>query len=176
MAGYDWSNGMSNNAVAAYDNGEKPISRWNKSDIIEIVEELGWDVKSLKKFSTDALKSVLLSETSWHHTGKKFRRTHFYSFNESFTEEEALKKLSEWKKPEKKSDNYKLKITHLDVPFTEGQRVESIKFKSLGTVSLIGEKYTYVLTDTGKELNIFHKNVKKYFTPIKEEWVLKNTI
>ena len=37
MAGYNGYS-MSNNAVSAYDNGEKPLSKWRKSDILEEIE------------------------------------------------------------------------------------------------------------------------------------------
>ena len=38
MAGYNgWS--MSNNAVAAYEDGEKPLSKWTKTDIFGMIEE-----------------------------------------------------------------------------------------------------------------------------------------
>lgn len=38
MAGYSgWS--MSNNAVDAYSNGEKPLSKWTKADIFDTIEE-----------------------------------------------------------------------------------------------------------------------------------------
>ena len=38
MAGYNgWS--MSNNAVAAYEDGEKPLSKWTKADIFDAIKE-----------------------------------------------------------------------------------------------------------------------------------------
>lgn len=38
MAGYNGFS-MSNNAVAAYEDGEKPLSKWTKADIFEIIED-----------------------------------------------------------------------------------------------------------------------------------------
>ena len=46
---------MSNRAREAYDDGEKPLSKWSKAEIIEAVEEyaeeteLHFDIKLLKK-------------------------------------------------------------------------------------------------------------------------------
>ena len=38
MAGYNgWS--MSNNAVMAYKDGEKPLSKWTKKDILDAIEK-----------------------------------------------------------------------------------------------------------------------------------------
>ena len=34
MAGYDYYAGMSNNAVYAYEDGRKPLSKFTKSDLI----------------------------------------------------------------------------------------------------------------------------------------------
>ena len=53
MAGYNgWS--MSNNAVEAYANGEKPLSKWSKADILEAIEEqeveLNCTIEKLRKF------------------------------------------------------------------------------------------------------------------------------
>lgn len=38
MAGY-YNHSMSNNAIAAYAYGEKPLSRWRKRDILETAAE-----------------------------------------------------------------------------------------------------------------------------------------
>ena len=52
MAGYNgWS--MSNNAVAAYEDGEKPLSKWTKADIFDAIKEqeieLKCSIESLRK-------------------------------------------------------------------------------------------------------------------------------
>lgn len=88
MAGYNGYS-MSNNAVSAYDNGEKPLSKWRKSDILEEIEieinagrlELLCDYKKLKKLSATALKEVCLYRSSWHHTSNYYNRTDFYSID-----------------------------------------------------------------------------------------------
>ena len=78
---------MSRRAAAAYDNGEKPLSKWTKGDIIariaEKEEEEGEDlpngyIEKLKKVSLRILKNFFLQETSWHHTGKFCNETKFY--------------------------------------------------------------------------------------------------
>lgn len=75
---------MSNNAVAAYDNGEMPLSKWTKSAILnELVEqEANPDIIALaKKMTVAQLKDVFLYKSSWHHTSKMYNRTDFYSVN-----------------------------------------------------------------------------------------------
>lgn len=79
MAGYSGYS-MSNNAVAAYENGEKPLSNWTKKAILEILESEGLsNLQDLKKMSAKLLKEVCLVRTSWHHTSKMYNKTDFYS-------------------------------------------------------------------------------------------------
>ena len=60
---------MSERAVIAYENGEKPLSKWTKTAIINTVLDYRDDFEydELKKYSKDALK-VFLAYSSWHHT------------------------------------------------------------------------------------------------------------
>lgn len=82
-------NKMSERAYEAYESGEKPLSKWTKTAIINTVldyrDDFGYD--ELKKYSKDALK-VFLIYSSWHHTGSYFNETSFYSLDESFIENE----------------------------------------------------------------------------------------
>jgi integrase len=100
MAGY-YGFSMSNNAVEAYTSGEKPLSKWTKSEIIELInDEDEYKATLFKKVNTKILKETLLEKTSWHHTSNWFNRTDFYSFNYERLEElneEEIKKLSEIK-------------------------------------------------------------------------------
>ena len=81
--GYDWSRGMSNNAVAAYEAGEKPMSKWTNAAINEAIDndsgassEVAERLKALPK---EAKQAMLLEYASWHHTGKYYNRTRFFS-------------------------------------------------------------------------------------------------
>ena len=80
--GYDgWS--MSNNARSAYANDKRPLSRWTKSDILDVCENLAklndieLDYGKLSKLNLFTLKQLLVY-SEWHHTGKFFNRTDFY--------------------------------------------------------------------------------------------------
>jgi hypothetical protein len=80
MAGY-YHYSMSNNAVEAYDSGQKPMSKWTKKAIFEALAS--YDVKSehfelFKAMTVDQLRSTLLTYCGWHHTSKYFNRTDFY--------------------------------------------------------------------------------------------------
>lgn len=88
MAGYNGFN-MSNNAVAAYESGEKPLSKWTKADVIEAIEDaireeeltLICSMQKLKKIPVKILKSVCLYRSSWHHTSNYYNKTIFYSLD-----------------------------------------------------------------------------------------------
>lgn len=90
MSGY-WGNRMSNNAVKAYAEGEKPYSKWKKKDIISKIEEmtaheglkLNCSITDLKLLPADALKEHCLCRSSYHHTGKYYQKTDFYSLDSS---------------------------------------------------------------------------------------------
>lgn len=85
MAGYRGYS-MSNNAVSAYDDGEKPISKWSESDVISaIADELGVNESDIKlKYPY----RYYLKKTSWHHTSSKYNKTDFYSV--SFDDEDII--------------------------------------------------------------------------------------
>lgn len=97
MAGYSgWS--MSNNAVDAYSNGEKPLSKWTKADIFDTIEEqeieLKCSMEKFKKLPVKVLKEVCLRYSSWHHTSNHYNQTDFYSLDisriENLTDEKLI--------------------------------------------------------------------------------------
>ena len=108
MAGYNGYS-MSNNAVAAYENGEKPLSKWTKADILEGIEKairkeeltLNCSMEKLKKLNVKLLKEICLTYSSWHHTSNHYNKTEFYSLDYDEIEELTDKKieniLSEYK-------------------------------------------------------------------------------
>lgn len=108
MAGYNgWS--MSNNAVAAYEDGEKPLSKWTKTDIFEAINEqeveLKCSIEKLKKLPVKVLKEIGLMRTSWHHTSNHYNKTDFYSLDvksiESLTDNRIEELLLDYKADKK---------------------------------------------------------------------------
>lgn len=84
-----WS--MSERACAAYAGGERPKSKWRKSDIVEAVLDLDedgyWEEAGVGKATLHALREHFLTRSSWHHTSKCFNETDFYSIDEEAVEE-----------------------------------------------------------------------------------------
>lgn len=109
---------MSNNAITAYESGEKPLSKWTKAVILEAVEneevELKISMETLKKIPVNTLKEKCLAKSSWHHTSSHYNKTDFYDIwwngvenltdkdadnvtvKEKETEERWLCKFLEW--------------------------------------------------------------------------------
>lgn len=97
---------MSVRAAEAYDHGEKPMSHWTKDEILCVLEdeyELEYD---FSKIARDTLADFFLTQTSWHHTGKFYNKTVFYSFDEdrasNFTQED-YENLLEWNEKRKET-------------------------------------------------------------------------
>ena len=114
MAGYNGFS-MSNNAVAAYESGEKPLSKWTKADIIEAIEDaikeneliLNCNLEKLKKLKVNVLKQICLYCSSWHHTSNHYNKTDFYSLDiDSIPEltDEKINRIIEDYKEEKSEE------------------------------------------------------------------------
>ncbi|MDU2929036.1 DUF6861 domain-containing protein [Negativicoccus succinicivorans] len=86
--GYD-GNSMSNRARAAYDLGEKPMSKWTKDEIIKAVDNYLYDEEPETAISIDEIKALpawllrqeFLTCRSWHHTGALYNVTDFYGLD-----------------------------------------------------------------------------------------------
>lgn len=90
MVKYDQSGyvgqSMSVRADKAYQNGERPASRWGKSEMLAAAEVSGADPKTLANMATytvSELRRDSLVKTSWHHTGKMANATDFFSIREA---------------------------------------------------------------------------------------------
>lgn len=124
MAGYNGFS-MSNNAVAAYEDGEKPLSKWTKTDIFDAINEqeveLKCSIEKLKKLPVKVLKEICLIYSSWHHTSNHYNKTDFYSLDidriENLTDDKIEELLSDYKadkKVESKPSEEKWKCAFLE--------------------------------------------------------------
>lgn len=103
MAGYcGWS--MSNNALDCYDNNIRPKSTWTRSELLdEIKETYGEEIRDrAKKHTLGFLRDCFLSYDSWHHTGKHYRCTDFYRFDDGIKSDELENILNEVEVKEEK--------------------------------------------------------------------------
>lgn len=84
MAGYDGYS-MSNNAREAYESGEKPMSKWTKTAIMDELDKAycagDLPLEALETadgMKASDLKDAVLVYASWHHTSAKYNKTAFY--------------------------------------------------------------------------------------------------
>ncbi len=79
---------MSNRAVEAYSNGEMPLSRWSRN---EILDRCGDKAMALSKLTLSELRRELLVSAGWHHTSSRCNVTDFFVIDadalESMTDE-----------------------------------------------------------------------------------------
>lgn len=147
---------MSERAVIAYENGEKPLSKWTKTAIINTVLDYRDDFEydELKKYSKDALK-VFLAYSSWHHTGTYFNETEFYSLDEDFIElskkeivEVLNNRMSESKKAKESKKEEKLQKCFITYVEWEGTRKhpKAVDREAYGII-----KGNWVHTEYGKK-------------------------
>ena len=81
MRGQDMNSGydgyrMSKRAAEAYGNGERPLSRWTKKELLAAIRD-----ERIRKYSLPVLKSYFLWRSSWHHTSRFANSTDFYSID-----------------------------------------------------------------------------------------------
>lgn len=78
---------MSRRAAEAYEDGEKPRSKWTKKAMIAAIKDACDDLDlaydpAIEKMKKDELFHTFLYNSSWHHTGKFFNETDFYAIDE----------------------------------------------------------------------------------------------
>lgn len=96
--GYDGYS-MSNNARTAYEDGEKPKSKWTKAEILKAVEDIDASkVDLVRKVNAETLRNRLLIRTSWHHTSKMYNATDFYDIDVDKVQELTAQSVSMWAK------------------------------------------------------------------------------
>jgi len=147
---------MSNRAVEAYSNGEKPLSKWTKAEIISAVSELDpAKAELLKSVKLLTLKEKALCYSSWHHTSNRYNETKFYCIDEDFvngiTEEDIAEMALAKRDAKKESKTYKGDIFYLEWSGT--RNYPKAEEKSLSNVNIEERgSFYYVTDDAGNKL------------------------
>ena len=118
-SGYDGYS-MSKRAVEAYEQGEKPYSKWKKSDILEMLKEHDTSVEYdfLKKLPLSVLKKMYIKYSSYHHTGKYCNSTNFYDFEfKDYSKDEILEMIEFDKKSKEKEKNKEIQYYYTYIKF-----------------------------------------------------------
>ena len=149
---------MSIRAAEAYKNGEKPISKWKKSVMLEVIEkyieehDVAFTMSELKKVPKTVLSDLVLIQTSWHHTSSYCNSTDFYSVDYEILDELTDKKIADaialYKAKAKKEPavkRYKGAIKYLEWGGT--RNYPTAKHRELKDVNIEEKGCFYYVTD-----------------------------
>lgn len=130
MAGYDYGQWKSNNAVAAEEKGLFPAS--------VIGRKLGVTAKSIKE---------LMSYSERHHTGSWFNWTAYYDLEEASARIEELKQYDRENKVETKEYSAKVQF----ITWRGGRRHPKADLHEYESIRVVekGSFYTFFTTDIG---------------------------
>lgn len=116
---------MSNRAVQAYEQGEKPISKWTKTAMMDRLKELDVSeekINLIKKYPVKVLKDTILKNSSWHHTSSKLNKTYFYDIDMDVVNSKDLQNILE---------NSKKSIENTVKDENDGRKIKGV-FKEYG--------------------------------------------
>lgn len=180
MAGY-FNYSMSNNAVSAYNSGEKPFSKWSKVDILEFAQSFkdkdGFNEKfeTLKNMLVADLKDNFLHKSSWHHTSKHYNKTNFFAIDElkfeSYFETDVERKEKELKikllRKQREEEEQAKKLKYIAdketiknlIEITDKDKLKGVIFlyhkEQLVKATVIGFDKNYIIIKTEEEKKIF---------------------
>ncbi len=167
-------NSMSNNAVAAYNEGKMPLSKWRKKDILAGLKRQHVSVDFLKaaeKTSLPVLKNKLLEYTEYHHTSLRYNITNFYGVIHIENQEQELMLMQQMAKAQK--DYSKKNIEKKAAPKTIKSPTQYylVKFshstmsadgkhkKVISGEGVIDEKWCHLKDGTKRKLNGKHFDI-----------------
>lgn len=181
MSGY-YNYSISNNAVAAYESGEKPSSKWTKKAILNEIIEICDDAEKIdiiKKLNVNELKEHFLIPSSWHHTSKFYNKTYFYVLDTDFLNTVEIdfllnviakrKRIKRTKEEIQKEKEEKEKRAALRKEKAEKEKLFKYqkKYKTL-------KGFLRSNTDFEKLKDIRKKAIEEKRTTLKETWTRQN--
>lgn len=166
---------MSHGAADAYRDGERPLTKWTKKDIIsgiyQMAEEeeiaISFTKEALQKLPLPLLRDIFLYNSSWHHTSSYCNVTDFFCLCDteigSQTDESLEEKFVHYKKQkeQEKIENAKMSEgENWECEFLEwsGTRnhPKAKKVQETGTI-----KGNWFFREDGSKKNIYANGFKK---------------
>ena len=152
--GYDGYS-MSNNARAAYDAGEMPLSKWTKTSMIDAVRAID-PAKAvlLEGVNTKTLQQHILEPRGWHHTSSMYNRTDFYGIDEELVSELTENEVASWEQISAKpavKDAFRGDFTYIEWTGTRSHPKANVHTLTNVNIQEKGSFYI-VMDDDGKVL------------------------
>lgn len=144
---------MSNRACKAYENGEKPFSKWTKADILSALKTIyGEEMhEKAKRLSVDTLKAVALEKTAFHHTSIYCNKTDFYAVRENLSSSD-LEISENREKKEKVPEKYAL-IKYIWRENRGTRNYPKMYTYSRYYIALVSDKSACILSKKGERCN-----------------------
>ncbi len=171
QTGY-FGSSMSERAREAYSDGERPLSKWSKCDIIDEVVELSdnrFTESDLRKFTKQTLAKAFLVNSSWHHTSIFANETDFYKIDEYDVNEATLQDLQniqntlKEKKQKTSRQEIKKEKAKIDYDQWEGSRNYG-KFINYKCYCIIIDGWAYLPDGSKKSLSSSHCKIVDRFS------------
>lgn len=153
---------MSNRAVTAYESGEKPLSKWRKSDILDELEDLGKDSSRLKKYSLNTLKKYFLKRSSWHHTSGYLNKTVFYEVKDIDVSYEKLDEIEKEMKEHVSNSSDDVEKVLIRYGIWEGTRKHP-KLIEKEEYALLKGNWAYLKDGSKKKMSGKHVQIKERY-------------
>lgn len=174
---------MSRNAVTAYSNWEKPISKWTKSEILKEISEI-FVYNEIEpevdfgKLRLQELKDNFLRYTAWHHTGALYNATNFYEISENlvlnFTKEDFAeivgKREPRKKQPGKTEKSDKDNFKKADMTFLKLNVIYNSEVTGLKTLNGIVRKFADDRLDLESTFNSAVKRISERDLEKVKQW------
>ena len=132
--GYDRYS-MSVNAREAYSDGEMPISKWSKSEILFAVEGINPDI-DISRINLNTLREKFLKRSGWHHTSMLYNVTVFYSIDEEYVKELTQNDVDNIVRTQKSYTKPKRNISYdemIDEAYMKANVIADAQIMSVGT-------------------------------------------
>jgi len=171
---------MSKRAAAAYENNERPRTKWTKKELLKSIESIceaeRYEVPEvLYTFKKEELASRFLSYAGWHHTSKYGNETDFFGIDEEkvaeFCDPASFYAKKAEEKEEEEADRHAQRV-YSALAHVSGVDVrDAVDFfvRQVGWVDAYGHeiKDEQLFVDFDSQSNVRVYRVFDYFSPLR---------
>ncbi len=180
---------MSVNAFIAYENDQKPLSKWNKKDILYVLKKNNVDdefIQAVENINLPVLKEYLLQEAGYHHTGMRYQRTFFYCVMDIESSEKANQLLKQMEQAQlnqkanaakrraaKKQEEINKKFVRVEIKYTITTANGRYK-KIISGEGVVCGNWCYLKDRTKKKVSGKHFNIIREIEEMPSDFSLED--